>query len=339
MTLTNFIFAHSWVFIALPLPALVYWLLPPPPPTVIVNENDALYLPAYAALLNQNESADYDSSSLPKRRWLFALAIIIWCLLIITAARPQWLGEPIALPVSGRDLLLAVDISGSMSEEDMVISNRVVDRLTAVKAVAGDFIERRIGDRVGLILFGQQAYLQAPLTFDRKTVRTLLFEAAIGLAGRETAVGDSIGLAVKRLRTRAAMNPDQLPPVLILLTDGANTAGVIAPQKAAELAAAAKIRIYTIGIGAEPRGFGLLLGNNPLDEETLTSIANLTGGRYFRARDVQELQRIYALLDQIEPVASDQTHWRPFKELFAWPLALALLLSIVLTRLVMLNKT
>jgi len=239
----------------------------------------------------------------------------------------------VPLPLAGRDLMLAVDISGSMTEADMVIGGRVVDRLTAVKAVAGDFIERREGDRVGLILFGQQAYLQTPLTFDRETVRTLLFESAVGLAGRETAIGDAIGLAIKRLR-RTPDEPPETERVLILLTDGANTAGSIAPLKAAELAAEADIRIHTIGVGADPRiglgGFSLSLGRSPLDERTLSAIADTTGGRYFRARDVRELQGIYAALDELEPVESDQRVYRPVDELFNWPLGGALLLSALL---------
>jgi Ca-activated chloride channel family protein len=217
-----------------------------------------------------------------------------------------------------------------MTEEDMVIGGQVVDRLTAVKAVAGDFIERRAGDRIGLVLFGQQAYLQTPLTFDRDTVRTLLFESAVGLAGRETAIGDAIGLSVKRLRDAPAEQR-----VLILLTDGANTAGSIEPMKATELAANAGVRIHTIAVGGDPRSaFGLTLGRNPLDERTLHSIAETTGGRYFRARDVRELQAIYGLLDELEPVQSDQRSFRPVRELFEWPLSVALLLSgvVVLAR-------
>jgi Ca-activated chloride channel family protein len=216
-----------------------------------------------------------------------------------------------------------------MTEDDMIIGGRVVDRLTAVKAVAGDFIERREGDRVGLILFGQQAYLQTPLTFDRATARTLLFESAVGLAGRETAIGDAIGLAVKRLRDQPTEDR-----VLILLTDGANTAGTIAPLKAAELAREAGIRIHTIGVGSDPRAglgaFGLSMGRNPLDEATLSALSEQTGGRYFRARDVRELQGIYAALDELEPVESDEQTFRPVGELFAWPLALSLLLSAVI---------
>src|SRR5262249_1192591 len=146
----------------------------------------------------------------------------IWALALLAAARPQFIGEPVALPMTGRDPLLIIGLSGNLEEQDFPLKRQWVDRLTATKAVANDFIERRVGDRVGLILFGREAYLQTPLTFDRKTVKTLLDEAVIGLAGKETAIGDAIGLAI---RTLDDAKVDAGRRVLILLTDGANTAG------------------------------------------------------------------------------------------------------------------
>lgn len=251
-----------------------------------------------------------------------------WALLVLACARPVWQGEPIEQAVSGRDLMLAVDLSGSMEIGDFVLKGSKVDRLTATKAVAGEFIERRVGDRVGLVLFGERAYLQAPLTFDRKTVRTLLDESVIGLAGDKTAIGDAIGLAVKRLKE----NPkDQR--VLILLSDGANTAGTVAPLQAAELAAKEGLKVYTIGIGADEMVIRDLLGSrkvNPsqdLDEPTMRGIAEQTGGRYFRARDVKELENIYQMLDELEPVERDKRYYRPQTELYPWPLGAALLLA------------
>lgn len=312
-------FAWPWMLLALPLPWLPRLALPRAEP----ENMTALRVPFYRLL--SAEQPEAMPMPMP-RRWPLLLALLAWLLLVLAAARPQWLGEPVPLPMAGRDLMLAVDLSGSMTEEDMVIGGRVVDRLTAVKAVAGDFIERREGDRVGLILFGQQAYVQTPLTFDRATARTLLFEAAVGLAGRETAIGDAIGLALKRLRDQPSEER-----VLVLLTDGANTAGRIAPLKAAELADEAGVRIHTIGFGADARAgfsaFGLSMGRNPIDETTLSAIAEQTGGRFFRARNVRELQEIYGLLDELEPVESDQQTFRPVGELFAWPLGGALLLS------------
>ena len=312
-------FVWPWIFLALPLPWLAGRLLPP----ATHSSGAALRVPFL------DELPQRDVSVRPRRSSArMALAWLAWALLVTAAARPQWLGEPIEQTVSGRDLMLAVDLSGSMEIEDFVLSGRSVDRLTATKAVAGEFIERRIGDRIGLILFGERAYLQAPLTFDRKTVRTLLDESVIGLAGDKTAIGDAIGLAVKRLR----LNPEH-QRVLILLSDGANTAGAVTPLQAAELAGREHLKIYTIGVGADRMLVSSLFGTrevNPsqdLDEDTMRALADKTGGRYFRARDTQELTTIYSVLDQLEPVEKDHLFYRPFSELFPWPLGAALLLA------------
>jgi len=314
--------AWPWMLAVLPLPLLMALVLPAVPREPVA----ALRIPFFTAV------AGGLARGAQRSWWRVLLAVLAWLLLVLAACRPQFVGDPIRLPVSGRDLLLAVDISGSMQTQDMVEGRRVIDRLTAVKRVAGEFIGRRQGDRLGLILFGQQAYLQTPLTFDRKTVRQLLDEAAIGLAGRATAIGDAIGLAVKRLREQTQDNR-----VLILLTDGANTAGEIEPLKAAQLAAQSDIRIYTIGIGADEVMMRDVFGGrrrvNPssdLDEETLLAIADLTGGQYFRGRDIQALQEIYALLDALEPLEVEEDTFRPVRDLYHWPLAGALLLSLVL---------
>lgn len=316
-------FAWPWVFLLTPLPWLVRWLLP------------AQTSPGDAALRVPflDDLADFAArpGAVVRYRTRFWLAVLAWLALVAAAARPQWLGEPIEQTVSGRDLLLAVDLSGSMEIEDFILDGQAVDRLTATKQVAGRFIERRIGDRIGLILFGERAYLQAPLTFDRKTVGILLDEAVIGLAGDKTAIGDAIGLAVKRLR----QNPEN-QRVLILLSDGANTAGAVLPLQAAELAAREHLKIYTIGVGAERMVVAGLFGTrevNPsqdLDEETMTAIADKTGGRYFRARDTEELAKIYRVLDQLEPVEKERLYYRPYAELYHWPLALALFGGVVL---------
>ena len=314
----NIHFAWLWALAALPLPFIVarFW------PRAAAQQEPALKLPFEGALAATGAA----SKSAPKRlRLLFAT--LAWVLLVIAAARPQYVGDPVQLPISGRDLMLAVDISGSMQTEDMTIRGQTVSRLIAVKAVAGDFIDRRKGDRLGLILFGDQAYLQTPLTFDRETVRTQLNEAAIGLAGKRTAIGDAVGLAVKHLRDQPQENR-----VLVLLTDGDNTAGTIAPLKAAELAAREHVRIYTIGIGADAMTVQTLFGaqqvaNTELDEHTLKAIADATSGRYFRARDIADLQQIYQLLDNIEPVSEDQQTFRPVAELYQWPLGSALIIA------------
>lgn len=311
--------AWPLALLALPLPWLVRAVLPRARP----DPGAALRVPFYGEL----DALAGEHAGGGARRWRWAL--LAWVLLCLAAARPQWVGEAESLPLSGRDLMLAVDVSGSMAAEDMEIGGRNVDRLTAVKVVLGDFLQRRAGDRVGLVLFGQFAYQMTPLTFDRNSVRYQLETSAIGLAGRETAIGDAIGLSVKRLRQRPA---DQR--VLILLTDGVNTAGELPPLKAAELAQAEKVRIYTVAIGSESgqmRVFGIPVATPgaEIDEATLTRIAELTGGRFFRARDTAELAGIYAELDRLEPAPQDAERLRPRRELFIHPLALALLLALL----------
>jgi len=313
-------FHWPWLFVILPLPWLLRRLLRPVPDA----GGPALRVP-FLEDFSTPSTADTDRASRSFALWAAAFA---WMLLLTAAAQPLWIGDPISLPRSGRDLMLAVDLSGSMAEEDFQLQGRWVDRLTATKGVAGDFIEHRRGDRLGLILFGDRAYLQAPLTFDRKTVHTLLDEAEIGLAGKATAIGDAIGLAVKRLR-----DLDQADRVLVLITDGANTAGEVAPLEAARLAAREGLKIYTIGIGADEimvRGFFGMRRMNPsaeLDERTLRAIAQATGGRYFRARDTAELQEIYTLLDRLEPVQREEETFRPRVSLYPWPLGLAVLVA------------
>ena len=312
-------FEWPWLFFLLPLPLLIRVLVPSAAP----RQEAALRVP----FLKDFESGATDLRATPAQPWHLLLAVIAWALLVTAAARPQWLGDPLELPTSGRDLMLAVDLSGSMQEEDFQLADEWVDRLTATKWVAGNFIQRREGDRIGLILFGEQAYLQTPLTFDRETVTTLLHESAIGLAGKKTAIGDAIGLAVKRLLERPAENR-----VVILLTDGANTAGEVEPLRAAELAARKEVKVYTIGIGADEMLVRSLFGTrrvNPsrdLDEKMLSGIAKQTGGRYFRARDTKELEKIYALLDELEPVAQEKQLYRPIHALYPWPLGLALII-------------
>ncbi len=315
-------FVWPWAFVLIPLPWIIYKFFPP----ALAAEEAALWVPSLSPF-----SGVEHQQSRRRGRWQLPLALCCWLLLVGATARPQWLGEPIELPVSGRDLLLAVDLSGSMQTRDFYLHGETVDRLTALKAVAGQFIQQRVGDRLGLILFGDQPYVQAPLTFDRRTVKQLLDESAIGLAGKKTAIGDAIGLAVKRLKVGGGNEQ-----VLILLTDGANTAGQLTPLKAAELAATEGLKIYTIGIGAETmevKGFFFNRTVNPsadLDEKTLSAIAQKTGGRYFRARDTDQLAKIYTELDRLEPVERDHDIYRPISELYPWPLGMALLGSLLL---------
>ncbi len=253
--------------------------------------------------------------------WLF------WICLVLAACRPFWLGDPISRTVSGRDLMLAVDISGSMSEADMTIDTNVASRLEVLKLVLGNFIERRRGDRLGLILFGTNAYTFVPLTFDLDTLKTLLDDVSTGLAGRHTAIGDAIGLAIKSMREQQAEHK-----VLILATDGSNTAGFDDPVKAALAAARQGLTIYTIGIGSDEATLSRTYGVNnvppgtALNEAVLQRIAIATRGEYFRATDTYSLEHIYQALDLLEPVEHEYLSYRPRAELFWLPLAASLLI-------------
>jgi Ca-activated chloride channel family protein len=316
-------FAWPWLLLLLPLPWLVRRWWPPAQDT----GGDALFAPFAIGLTAEGDTGP----ALNKVHWRQVISALVWLLLLAAVARPQWLGEPVSLPQTGRNLVLAIDVSGSMETPDLALDGSDATRLDVVKQVAGEFVEQRGGDRVGLILFGTQAYLQSPSTFDHVTVRHFLDEAVIGVAGRETAIGDAIGLAVKRLR--AAPGGEA---VLILLTDGQNTAGAVSPRQAAELAAQTGLRIHTIGIGAEQMRVRGLLGSrlvNPsadLDEATLKAVAKATGGGYFRARNHSDLEAVYARLDELEPVAGESRVVRPITALYPWPLGMALLLSLAL---------
>lgn len=312
-----------WVFYLLPLPLLIFWVLPK-----VKRQEAALKVPSLSLWKTSDTSTQIKSDN----AWpSFILPALLWLSLLTALARPHILGETVELPTSGRDLMLAIDLSGSMDIEDMQWKGKPVNRLFTVKSVLNDFISQRQGDRIGLVLFGTQAYLQAPLTFDWQTVRTLMNEAQIGLAGKSTAIGDAIGLTIKRLQS----HPEQ-SRVVILLTDGANTSGEVDPLKAAELAQQSNVKIYTIGLGADSMEVSSFFGTrqvNPsrdLDEKSLQQIAELTGGHYFRAKDSKDLEQIYDMIDQLEPTEKDPEIFRPQINVYFWPLAAALLISFIM---------
>ncbi len=322
-------FTLPLIFVLLPLPWLVRHFMEP-----ANRRQRALVVPFYADLpLNETPIASTRNGKAP----LF-FSVLAWLMLLIAAAGPRWVGDPVKMPVTGRDTFLAVDLSASMEIEDLTLNRNPANRLEVIKDVVSKFIDGRKGDRVGLVLFGTQAYLQTPLTFDIETVRTLLNEATIGIAGDRTAIGDAVGLSVRQLRKRPK---DQR--IMILLTDGANTAGNLSPEKAAELAQKESVTIYTIGVGAEemiqPGLFGSSFGArrvNPsadLDEDMLRKIAKITGGRYFRAKSTEELKEIYGTIDRMEPVEQSRETFRPVRDLFHWPLTAFFILAGVLALL------
>ncbi len=306
-----------WALILLPLPLLARRLLSP-----VKSTDLALQVP----LLNRDDLSLQANAS--RSRWLARVCLtLFWVCLVIAASRPFWLGEPVSRSVSGRDLMLAVDISGSMQESDMHIGSRVASRLDVLKQVVGEFIEQREGDRLGLILFGTNAYNYVPLTYDLNTLKQLLEDVSTGLAGRYTAIGDAIGLAVKAVRAQESEHK-----LLILVTDGSNTAGINDPMLAARIAREEGLIIHTIGVGTDEQALSKEYGlqsippGTALNEELLQKIAITTQGRYFRATSARTLGRIYKALNELEPIEREYQSYRPRTDLFYIPLSLALLI-------------
>jgi Ca-activated chloride channel family protein len=310
--------ALPYTLLLLPLPLIFYWL----PKKQSLLPNTALKLPA---LISNHQRVEHQS---PQKRLSLLVLSICWILIVLACSQPQYLGEAVDIPTEGREMMIAVDLSGSMQIEDMSLNGRTVNRLEMLKYLLGKFIDRRVGDRLGLILFADDAYMQTPMSYDRNTVKQMLNESVLGLVGKKTAIGDAIGLSVKRFAEKEDSNK-----VLLLLTDGQNTSGKITPEQALELAVAKNVTIYTVGIGADVMLQKSLFGSrkvNPsadLDDKSLSNIAKQTGGQYFRAKDSQSMEQIYSLLDQLEPIEQDQQQMRPLTALFYWPLGCALILA------------
>jgi Ca-activated chloride channel family protein len=312
-----FEFAWPWVFAILPLPILVWWLLPP-----YRARQASVQVPFFDRLAAATGQTPQQGAVVLRRRaFQMIVAALAWILLVAALARPQWVGDPITREVSARDLILAIDISGSMDQADFRgPDGQMLTRLDGVKRVVKDFIARRQGDRVALILFGTKAYVQVPFTQDLKTAEQLLEQTQVGMAGQQTAIGDTIGLAIKTLEKSTAQQK-----LLILLTDGNDTASRVPPEHAADIARQNGLVIYTIGVG-DPAASG----ENRVDLGTLRSVAETTGGHFFRAEDGAQLQSIYADIDRLAPAKLQTLSWRPKLPLFQWPLGAALILSLTL---------
>ena len=312
-------FIWPWLFALAPLPWLIRLLIKP-----AAERQIPLLAPHLMHRLQQPKQANLLSLT-RRKQTLPILLILIWLLVLLASMRPVWFLQSDPFQASGKDLMLAVDLSGSMEKPDMPLSGRKVDRLTAVKYVVHDFIAQRQGDRMGLVVFGTQAFLQSPLSYDLKTVQTLLNETEIGMAGNNTAIGDAIGITLKHLQ-----KTNQKNTVLILLTDGSNTAGAVQPIDAANQAKKMGLKIYTIGIG-QVRSKGIdtfLYGNSrDMDVATLQRIAEITGGQFFVASDTNQLNEVYATINQLESNQHDINNYRLREELFYWPLGIALILS------------
>lgn len=315
-----------WIFVLLPFP----WLIRRFIPKAAHSNSSAMKVPFYQQMQQAMQGLHHGSNLNARQLRNTMIFYCVWCLMLVAGSGLQWLGEPVQLPRSGRDIMLAIDLSGSMQTPDMKIDGKYVSRIAVVKQVANQFISRRQGDRLGLILFGTHAYLQTPLTFDRKTVQQMLGDATVGIAGIQTAIGDGIGLAIKRL-----MKYPKDSRALVLMTDGGNNAGVVLPVDAAKRAAAEGIKIYTIGLGANRLVVNGMFGpqvinpSSDLDIQGLQQVAKLTGGKFFRAESGDALQAIYQELDQLEPVQADKVTLRPITALFPYPLSLALFILLL----------
>lgn len=290
-----------------------------------LGDKDQLFSPTASII------ASIDQKNKKWSRFFNPWPLLFWSLMVLALMRPQYVGDPVEIRRDGRSIMMVLDISESMETADMVVEQRTLDRLSVAKAVMSDFIDQRNGDRIGLIVFGSEPFLHAPLSFDHPTIKQFLLEAQSGFAGPKTAIGDAIGLAVKKLLDEPGER------VMVLLTDGQNNEGSLLPVQAAEIAKKHNIKIYIAGLGASRilvNGFFGATEVNPsqsLDEAEpeLNKIAALTGGKYFRAKDAKELLGIYQEIDKLEPMKSDPMVFTPKKELFYWPLGFLVLLIIL----------
>jgi len=319
------IFSYPWLLIMFVLPLLLLRWLP-----AYQQTQTALRVPFMPRLVRlTGQQATVGTVSLQPSRSQQVLLSLCWLLLVTALARPQWLDEPIVKTLPMRDRILAADLSGSMETVEFEGSDgKQVDRLTAVKQVLTEFIERRAGDRIGLIFFGSAAFVQAPFTDDLAALEVLLDEAQIRMAGPRTAFGDAIGLALT-LFERSELNEQ----VMIVLTDGNDTGSLVPPLRAAEIARDKAVVIHTVAVG-DPTA----AGEEALDEQTLRAVASTTGGDYFHAADRVELETIYQTLDKLTPQQVETLSYRPQHDLFQYPLALMLLLSMAYHGFVLLRS-
>ena len=310
-------FAWPWMFLLLPLPILAWWWLPP-----YRARQASVQVPFFDRLAAATGQVPQRGAVVLRRRAVqMIVATLVWVLVVAALARPQWVSDPVTREVSARDLVLAVDISGSMDQRDFrTPDGQMLTRLDGVKRVIGDFIARRHGDRIALILFGTRPYVQVPFTQDLDTAQQLLDQTQVGMAGQQTAIGDTIGLAIKTLENSAAQQK-----ILILLTDGNDTASRVPPEHAADIARQNDIAVYTVGVG-DPAASG----ENRVDLGVLKAVASATHGQFFRAEDGAQLQAIYADIDRLVPAKLQTLSWRPKLPLFQWPLGAAVIIALLL---------
>jgi Ca-activated chloride channel family protein len=308
-------FAFPWAFLLLPAPFLVWKFAPPHK-----EQSNALRVPFFQSLAHAAGQNPSQGAVVRKRGKLqMGLALVCWCLTVTGLARPEILGPPVVIEKAARDLVLAIDISGSMDTRDLKdAEGQPLQRLDTVKAVVNDFIIKREGDRIALIVFGSSAYLQTPFTEDLETAAELMAQTEVGMAGPHTAIGDAIGLA---LRTFEASDIEQ--KLLVLLSDGADTNSQMSPLNATEIAAAAGVKIFTIGVG-DPKG----TGEQRVDLAALEAVAERSNGAFYVAEDTEGLREIYAEIDRLNPRLVDTTTFQPKDPLWHFAFAAAAMLGI-----------
>ena len=320
-------FAYPWAFALLLLPFIWRRLIP----AVKGLHGDALRVPFIADLEKISIKAGgiwkindlADGAGFSRMFWLL---YVVWTFLVVAVARPQWLGEPVRLKNESRDIMLVLDISTSMLNQDFFNNQQRIDRLTAVKKTASDFIKKRANDRIGLVLFGTRAYLQSPLTHDKQAIHNILWSMDAGMAGDSTSIGDAMGIALKNLKDK-----NKAQKAIILLTDGENNDGSLSMPQAIKLAADEGIKTYTIGVGSRSSLLGFFSGQiSGIDEKSLNSLAQATKGQYFRAESPYDLQKIYNLIDQLEADINENKFVRETRELFYIPLIAAIFMSLAL---------
>jgi Ca-activated chloride channel family protein len=308
--------AHPWALLLLPLPLIVWWLAPQQRERV-----SALRVPFFDQIAAAAGSEARAGAVVMRRRWLqIIVAILVWVLLVAGLAKPEWVGEPIVRTEAARDIMLALDLSGSMEYVDFPGENGAdVSRFAAVQRVVDRFVAERESDRIGLIVFGTKAYLQLPFTRDLDTARALVDLMEVGMAGPKTALGDSIGLAINSFESSDVDNR-----LLILLTDGNDTSSKMTPINAADIAKLNGVEIYTIGIGNTEA-----TGEDRVDFDTLAAIARRTGGEFFNAENEAALDAIYRRIDEAAVADVRTQSWRPRESLVHWPAGLAVILVLM----------
>lgn len=308
----NIELAYPWVFVLLPVPYLVWRFVPPHREQV-----NAIRIPFFRQITSAiGVEAQEGASILKRSKFQMVAAAIIWLLVLVALAKPERLGEPVFIETAARDIILALDISGSMDERDFIAPNGDrQQRLEAVKTVLSRFIADRENDRMALIVFGTRAFVQAPFTEDLQSLQGFLDQIVVGLAGPNTALGDAIGLS---LRTFEASDVDER--MLVLLSDGADTSSRMNPASAAAIAVERDVTIHTIGVG-DPEASG----DSKVDLVALEQIAAQTGGAYFFAADQTALESVYAEIDRLAPRISETQSFRPKESLFHIPLAAAMI--------------